>query len=111
MPLDDREQRILEEIERQFYEDDPRLAETVRTASAASSAGGQFKWALLGLLGGAALMLVFFTRVTLVALAGFVIMVVAVAWIAVIARRRAGVGSDGAWKERLRRSPFHGRRG
>ena len=33
MPLDDREQRILEEIERQFYQDDPRLAESVRGAS------------------------------------------------------------------------------
>jgi hypothetical protein len=109
MPLDDREQRILEEIERQFYEDDPKLAETVRTAGAAAGSGGQLKWALLGLVAGAALMLVFFTRMTLVALAGFVLMVLAVAWIAVIARRRAGVASERSWKDRLRRHPGSGR--
>ena len=73
--------------------------------------GGQLKWALLGLVGGAALMLVFFTRMTLVALAGFVLMVLAVAWIAVIARRRAGVASERAWKDRLRRHPGSGRQG
>jgi hypothetical protein len=111
MPLDDREQRILEEIERQFYEDDPRLAETVRTAGAATTSGGQLKWALLGLVSGAALMLVFFTRMTLVALAGFVVMVLAVAWIAVIARRRAGVASERARKDRLGRHHGSGRQG
>jgi len=111
MPLDDREQRILEEIERQFYEDDPQLAETVRTAGLASGSGRQLKWALLGLIGGAALMLVFFTRLTLVALAGFVLMVLSVAWIVAIARRRAGVASERAWKDRLRRHPGSGRQG
>jgi hypothetical protein len=103
MPLDDREQRILEEIERQFYEDDPRLAETVRTAGRASASGGHPKWAILGLLSGAALMLAFFTRVTLVALAGFVIMVLSVAWMAAIARRRIGLASSHSWKDRLGR--------
>ncbi|MFH1330097.1 MAG: DUF3040 domain-containing protein [Actinomycetota bacterium] len=109
MPLDDREQRILEEIERQFYEDDPELAETVRTAGLAAASGGQLKWALLALGGGAALMLVFFTRLTLVALAGFVLMVLSVAWIAAIARRRAGVASGRAWRDRLRWRPGSGR--
>jgi len=109
MPLDDREQRILEEIERQFYEDDPQLAETVRTAGLAAASGGQLKWALLGLVSGAVLMLVFFTRLTLVALAGFVLMVLSVAWLAAIARRRAGVASERAWRDRLRRHPGSGR--
>jgi len=103
MPLDDREQRILEEIERQFYEDDPKLAETVRTASMASASGRHLKWAVLGLLGGAALMLVFFTTITLVALAGFVLMVLSVAWIVTIMRRRSGVASGHPWVEGLRR--------
>jgi len=103
MPLDDREQRILEEIERQFYEDDPQLAETVRTAGLASAPGGRLKWALLGLLGGVVLMLVFFTILTLVALAGFVLMVLSVAWIIAIQRRRSGVASGHSWVEGLRR--------
>lgn len=108
MPLNDREQRILEEIERQFYEDDPQLAETVRTAGMATASGGRLKWALLGLVVGAALMMVFFTRLTLVALAGFVIMVLSVAWLIAIARRRAGVASDHGWRDRLRRHPGGG---
>jgi len=93
MPLDDREQRILEEIERQFYEDDPRLAETVRSAGLAATSGHRLKWAVLGFLGGTALMLVFFTTNTLVALAGFVAMVLSVAWMVAIVRRRVEVGS------------------
>lgn len=93
MPLDDREQRILEEIERQFYEEDPKLAETVRSATLASLSGAHLKWAILGLVVGAALMLGFFTRSTIVALVGFGVMVVAVAGIVAIARARAGVTS------------------
>ena len=109
MPLDDREQRILEEIERQFYEDDPKLAETVRTASLASASGRHLKWAVLGLLGGAALMLVFFTSQTLVALAGFVLMVLSVAWIIAIVRRRSGVASGRPWVEGLRHRRWRSR--
>jgi hypothetical protein len=41
-------------------------------------------------------MLVFFTRYTLVALAGFVVMVLCVAWIVAILRQRAGVGNRGS---------------
>jgi len=85
------------------------LAETVRTAGLAASSGRQLKWALLGLVGGLALMLVFFTKLTLVALAGFVVMVLSVVWIAAIARRRAGVASERAWRDRLRRHPGGGR--
>jgi hypothetical protein len=93
MPLDDREQRILEEIERQFYEEDPKLAETVRTATLASLSGKHLKWALLGLVIGTGLMFGFFTRNTVVALLGFGVMVVSVAGIVAIARTRAGVGT------------------
>ncbi len=93
MPLDDREQRILEEIERQFYEEDPKLAETVRTATLASLSSKHLKWALLGLVVGVGLMLGFFTSNTLVALLGFALMVVSVAGIVAIARKRAVVMS------------------
>jgi cation transporter-like permease len=91
MPLDDREQKILEEIERQFYQEDPKLAESVRTASLASAATRNLKWALLAFVVGTAVMLGLFTRFTLAALAGFVVMVLSVAWIVAILRHRAGV--------------------
>lgn len=104
MPLDDREQKILEEIERQFYEEDPKLAETVRTASLASISTRNLKWAILALLAGIGLMLGFFTRSTLVALGGFVVMVLAVAWIVAIVRRRAGMSlGSGNMFERFRK--------
>lgn len=91
MPLDDREQRILEEIERQFYEEDPKLAETVRTATLATLSGRHLKWALVGLVVGAGLMFGFFTSNTLIALFGFALMVVALVGLVAVARRRAGV--------------------
>ena len=105
MPLDDREQRILEEIERRFYEEDPKLAETVRTTTLAAFSARQLKWAILTLVVGVGVMLGFFTRSTYVALAGFVVMVLAVAWIVAIVQRRsgAGLGASGALMARLRR--------
>jgi hypothetical protein len=104
MPLDDREQRILEEIERQFYEEDPKLAETVRTAGLASISTRNLKWAILALAVGAGLMFGFFTRSTFVALAGFAVMVLSVAWIIAIFRKRAGMSlGPGGLVERIRR--------
>lgn len=105
MPLDDREQKILEEIERQFYQEDPKLAETVRTATIASLSSRHLKWAALSLILGLGLMLGFFTSSTIVALVGFVVMVVSVAWIVAILRQRAGVGftSPSQWLEKARR--------
>jgi len=105
MPLDDREQKILEEIERQFYEEDPKLANTVRTAKLASASAGNLKWAVLALVVGTGVMLGFFTRSTLIALVGFVIMVLAVAWIVAIVRTRSGVGlgAPATWVEGVRR--------
>ena len=91
-PLDDREQRILEEIERQFYEEDPKLAEAVRSTTLASVSSRQLKWALLTLAVGLGLMLGFYTRLVPVALLGFIVMVLSVVWIAAIVQRRSGVG-------------------
>ena len=98
MALDDREQKILEEIERQFYEEDPKLAESVRTANIASISTKNLKWALLALVAGLGVMLGFFTVSTYVALAGFVVMVLAVVWLLAIIRKRAGMSfSRGIW--------------
>ncbi|WKZ83015.1 MAG: DUF3040 domain-containing protein [Acidimicrobiia bacterium] len=105
MPLDDREQRILEEIERQFYQEDPKLAASVRDARVATTASRNLRWAVLLFVIGFALMLGFFTRQTLVALLGFAAMVAAAAWTVAILRRRfgVGVGSPDSFASRLRR--------
>lgn len=73
MPLDDREQRILAEIERQFYEDDPDLARAVKNIDRSGRFGVRLP--LVGLVAGLIVVVVFFTRQTVVALVGFGLMV------------------------------------
>lgn len=74
MPLDDHEQRILAEIERHLYEDDPELADAVRKIDRSRRLG--LRLPLVGLAIGVLIILVSFTSNTLVALAGFALMVV-----------------------------------
>ncbi|MDH3425899.1 MAG: DUF3040 domain-containing protein [Acidimicrobiia bacterium] len=93
MPLDDREQRILEEIERQFYQEDPKLAQTVRRTTLATVTARRVRWASVALVVGLAVMLVFFTRNSFVALAGFLVMVVAGGWM--VSAFRGGRGGGG----------------
>ena len=73
MSLDDREQQILSEIERQFYEEDPSLARAVRNINKPRRFG--IRLPIVGLVLGVVIVLAFFTVQTLVALAGFVVIV------------------------------------
>ena len=50
MPLSEDEQRILHEIEQQFYESDPAFARGVGKTTLYRHAGRNMKWAALGLL-------------------------------------------------------------
>jgi hypothetical protein len=105
MPLDEREQRILEEIERQFYEEDPKLAETVAKTTLESV---QRRWQRLAVLGFfvGLVMLAFFTASTALAAAGFVVMLISAGWITTNIRRRQVDGAPRrrleGWAERLR---------
>jgi len=74
MPLDDHEQKILAEIERQFYEEDPELARAVRDISRPSRVG--IRLAGLGVIAGLAIVIGFFATETLVAILGFALLVV-----------------------------------
>ena len=103
MPLDDREQRILAEIERQFYEEDPGLAHAVRNIDRSGRFGVRLP--LLGLVVGIVVVLVAFTVSTLVAVAGFVLMVVSATALAHGIKARGGLaalGSGGAHRPRIR---------
>ena len=73
MALDDHEQKILAEIERQFYEEDPELARAVRQISKPSRVGIRF--AILGVVAGLAVVIAFFATNTLVAFVGFALLV------------------------------------
>ncbi len=74
MSLDDREQQILAEIERQFYEEDPSLAKAVRNIDRPRRFGVRVP--IVGLAVGVIAVIVFFTINTFVALGGFLVMVV-----------------------------------
>jgi len=74
MPLDDHEQKILAEIERQFYEEDPELARAVRDISRPSRIGARL--AVLGVIAGLAVVIAFFTTKLLIAILGFALLVV-----------------------------------
>src|SRR4051812_38632611 len=74
VPLSENEQRILHEIERSFYENDPAFAREVRSASLFRHAGRNCKWAALGFVAGLALLLVSFASSLFLGVAGFLIM-------------------------------------
>lgn len=73
MPLDDKEKRILAEIERQFYEEDPHLAHAVRHVRKPARVG--VRLSALGVIVGLAVVLSFFAVNTIVAFLGFGLLV------------------------------------
>jgi hypothetical protein len=96
MPLDDHEQRILDEIERQFYEQDPDLAHAVRGLSRTRRFG--IRLPLVGVVVGILIVLASFTANTLVAFGGFVL-IVGSATALVYGIRNRGIGSGGTEEE------------
>lgn len=75
MGLDDREQRILEEIERRFYEEDPDLADAVRNIARMPITLGRLRVAMVLAIMGLVFMVWTFPRNTILAAVGFVVMV------------------------------------
>lgn len=74
MPLNEDEQRILHEIEQQFYREDPQFAQQVRNTSVYRHAARNVKWAVIGLLLSLAFTFAFFRNLFL-GLVGFGLMV------------------------------------
>ena len=74
MPLSEDEQRILQEIEQQFYEHDPHLAREVGSTTLYRHAGRNLKWAALGFVAGFALLIAFFATNLILGFVGFLIM-------------------------------------
>ena len=91
MPLNDHEQKILEEIERRLSEEDPRLVEQVSRTNLHTHAWARMKMALAGFLLGVVLLLFVGFNVWVAAF-GFVLMTLS----ALLAYRYAGrLGDDG----------------
>lgn len=72
MALDDNEQRILEEIERQFYQEDPELARAVQRIEKPARVG--VRLSLLGVVLGLGIVIAYVSN-TFVAVLGFVLLV------------------------------------
>jgi hypothetical protein len=82
VPLSEDEQRILQEIEQQFYADDPRLAVDMGGHSLSADCYRQMKRAGLLFLVGVVVLVVALATATnfLVAFAGFVVMLGSALW-------------------------------
>ena len=74
MPLSEDEQRILHEIEQQFYESDPAFARGVGKTTLYRHAGRNLKWAALGFLAGFVLLVGSFATSLFLGFAGFAVM-------------------------------------
>jgi len=97
MPLNEHEQKILDEIERQLYEDDPKLAEMVSKAVRSGRHRWKMRLAVLLFVLGAVVMFASFTTSWAVAGLGFLIMVGSAGWMALTIRmsRSLQAGSGG----------------
>ncbi len=104
MPLNEDEQRILEQIERQFYEEDPELARSVADASLRSRFRPQRRLAIAAFVVGLVIMLASFTSSAWIAAAGFIVMLASAGWFVMSLRKSAEGGSEmfESWLERAR---------
>ena len=106
MALDDREQKILEEIERNLYAEDPKLAQTVAKADLPARNKRRRLIAGVGFFVGLAIMLGTFTRFSYLAGLGFILMVASAAAIAATMRgmraERTAAFSVSEWMEDVR---------
>ena len=76
MPLSEHEQRVLQELERALYKQDPAFADRVRKENVYRYAGRYLKWSVVGFVVGLAVMIAFFTRSVAVGFFGVLIMFV-----------------------------------
>ncbi len=82
MPLNEHEQKILDEIERQMYEEDPKLAHKVARAVRSGNDRWRMRLAAVVFLIGGLVMFASFTVSWIIAGLGFLVMVVSAGWMA-----------------------------
>jgi hypothetical protein len=74
LPLSEDEERILKDIEREFYENDPAFAREVRETTLYKHAWRNIKLSLVGFVGGLVLLVLALASSYLLAFGGFLIM-------------------------------------
>jgi UPF0716 family protein affecting phage T7 exclusion len=80
VPLSEDEQRILQEIEQQFYEHDPAFAREVGSTTLYRHAGRQLKWSALTFVAGLVLLMASFASSLLLGFTGFLVMLGSAIW-------------------------------
>lgn len=74
MPLSEEEQRVLQEIEKNFYEHDPAFADRVRSETVYRHSGRNLKWAAFAFIVGLTLTLLTFAMSVALGVVGFFVM-------------------------------------
>ena len=82
MPLSEDEQRILQQIEQQFYASDPDLAGEIGSHSVYAHCLRQMRWAAALFAAGVAVLVISLVTITtfVVSFGGFIVMLVAALW-------------------------------
>lgn len=75
VPLSDDEIRILQEIEKNFYDSDPAFAREVGTTTLTRNPARNLRWAAVGFAVGLVILIWGFTRSVLLGFLGFAVMV------------------------------------
>jgi hypothetical protein len=105
MPLSEDEQRILHDIERSFYESDPKFAQAVSTSGLYRHASRKCKLSAVGFFLSLALLLGSFFKFPVLGLVGFVAMLACAAVFTQNLRRIGASGlKDVAESERARQA-------
>ena len=94
MPLNEHEQKILEEIERQFRAEDPDLVRAASALPLARFAMRNVRLLVAGMVAGLVLMLATFSFNTIIALVGFGLMVVSATGLVQALKRSSPSGAD-----------------
>ncbi len=98
MPLSEDEERILKDIEREFYESDPAFAREVRETTLYKHAWRNIKLSLVGFVAGLVLLVVALASSYLLAFGGFLVMLGCALVIERNARKMGKAGIDAMTK-------------
>ncbi len=102
MPLSDHEQRILAQLEESLSRQDPRFARNVAETNVYSHGGRRVRWGAVGFIVGLIVLVLFFSRSTLLGLIGVALMFVS----AIVVERNARLMGKASWQDITR--PAHG---